>query len=196
MVISTKFCLLIGNGFWPSRALARSLRPVSGSLHGRRVTKVGRKSNTGFLGLRGALAAEKTAARRLGAEQEVRETHSARTPGLAALCRGLANSVRSRLLGDGLRDTGCALKAFRREVVDSFIRPHKSRKQRLSIAPLQAQEQGLGAEILRRGSSDPRAREAQTAGFVQPSAALLHTFPVWQRFFHAEIAADRWLHGQ
>jgi glycosyltransferase involved in cell wall biosynthesis len=33
----------------------------------------------------------------------------------------LANNVRSRLLGDGLRDTGCALKAFRREVVDSFI---------------------------------------------------------------------------
>ena len=32
-----------------------------------------------------------------------------------------ANSVRSRLLGDGLRDTGCALKAFRREVVESFI---------------------------------------------------------------------------
>ncbi len=33
----------------------------------------------------------------------------------------LANSVRSRLLGDGLRDTGCALKAFRREVVEAFI---------------------------------------------------------------------------
>jgi dolichol-phosphate mannosyltransferase len=33
----------------------------------------------------------------------------------------LANSIRSRLLGDGLRDTGCALKAFRHEVVDSFI---------------------------------------------------------------------------
>ena len=32
-----------------------------------------------------------------------------------------ANSVRARLLGDGLRDTGCALKAFRREVVESFI---------------------------------------------------------------------------
>jgi dolichol-phosphate mannosyltransferase len=33
----------------------------------------------------------------------------------------LANSVRSRLLGDGLRDTGCALKAFRCEVVEAFI---------------------------------------------------------------------------
>jgi dolichol-phosphate mannosyltransferase len=33
----------------------------------------------------------------------------------------LANSVRSRLLGDGLRDTGCALKAFRSEVVETFI---------------------------------------------------------------------------
>ncbi len=33
----------------------------------------------------------------------------------------LANSVRSSLLRDGLRDTGCALKAFRREVVESFI---------------------------------------------------------------------------
>jgi dolichol-phosphate mannosyltransferase len=33
----------------------------------------------------------------------------------------LANSIRSRFLGDGLRDTGCALKAFRREVVEAFI---------------------------------------------------------------------------
>ena len=33
----------------------------------------------------------------------------------------LANSVRARLLGDGLRDTGCALKAFRCEVVEAFI---------------------------------------------------------------------------
>lgn len=33
----------------------------------------------------------------------------------------LANGIRSKLLGDGLRDTGCALKAFRQEVVDSFI---------------------------------------------------------------------------
>jgi dolichol-phosphate mannosyltransferase len=33
----------------------------------------------------------------------------------------LANSVRSRLLGDGLRDTGCALKAFRRETIEAFI---------------------------------------------------------------------------
>jgi hypothetical protein len=33
----------------------------------------------------------------------------------------LANSVRRCLLRDGLHDTGCALKAFRREVVESFI---------------------------------------------------------------------------
>jgi dolichol-phosphate mannosyltransferase len=33
----------------------------------------------------------------------------------------LANRVRSTVLGDGLRDTGCALKVFRREVVESFI---------------------------------------------------------------------------
>ncbi len=33
----------------------------------------------------------------------------------------LANRVRSSILRDGLRDTGCALKAFRREVVESFI---------------------------------------------------------------------------
>jgi glycosyltransferase involved in cell wall biosynthesis len=32
-----------------------------------------------------------------------------------------ANRVRGRVLGDGLRDSGCALKAFRREVVGSFI---------------------------------------------------------------------------
>ncbi len=32
-----------------------------------------------------------------------------------------ANAVRSRILGDGIRDTGCTLKAFRREVVNSFI---------------------------------------------------------------------------
>jgi len=33
----------------------------------------------------------------------------------------LANGVRSKILGDGVRDTGCSLKAFRREVVASFI---------------------------------------------------------------------------
>jgi dolichol-phosphate mannosyltransferase len=33
----------------------------------------------------------------------------------------LANFVRSRFLQDGVRDTGCALKAFRHEVRESFI---------------------------------------------------------------------------
>ncbi len=33
----------------------------------------------------------------------------------------LANGIRSRLLGDGMTDSGCALKAFRREVVDAFL---------------------------------------------------------------------------
>lgn len=33
----------------------------------------------------------------------------------------LANAVRSRILGDGMHDSGCALKVFRREVIASFI---------------------------------------------------------------------------
>jgi hypothetical protein len=33
----------------------------------------------------------------------------------------LANSVRGRLLRDHLHDSGCALKVFRREVIDSFL---------------------------------------------------------------------------
>ena len=33
----------------------------------------------------------------------------------------LANGIRSRVLGDGMTDSGCALKAFRREVVDAFL---------------------------------------------------------------------------
>ncbi|WP_345737020.1 glycosyltransferase family 2 protein [Prosthecobacter algae] len=33
----------------------------------------------------------------------------------------IANSVRQRILHDGVRDTGCALKAFRREVCGAFI---------------------------------------------------------------------------
>ncbi len=33
----------------------------------------------------------------------------------------LANAVRARVLGDGMRDSGCALKAFRREVVAALI---------------------------------------------------------------------------
>lgn len=33
----------------------------------------------------------------------------------------LANAVRSRILGDRMHDSGCALKVFRREVVSSFI---------------------------------------------------------------------------
>ena len=33
----------------------------------------------------------------------------------------LANGIRSRVLGDGMTDSGCALKAFRREVVEAFL---------------------------------------------------------------------------
>lgn len=33
----------------------------------------------------------------------------------------LANSIRARWLGDGVSDAGCAIKAFRREVVGAFI---------------------------------------------------------------------------
>ena len=33
----------------------------------------------------------------------------------------IGNAIRCRLLGDGVRDSGCGLKAFRREVVDAFI---------------------------------------------------------------------------
>ena len=33
----------------------------------------------------------------------------------------LANAVRGRLLGDRMQDSGCALKVFRREVVEAFI---------------------------------------------------------------------------
>jgi len=40
---------------------------------------------------------------------------------LRRLMSRVANGVRSRFLGDGVRDTGCALKAFRREVVEAFL---------------------------------------------------------------------------
>jgi glycosyltransferase involved in cell wall biosynthesis len=33
----------------------------------------------------------------------------------------LANAIRGRVLGDGVRDTGCALKAMRREVVGAML---------------------------------------------------------------------------
>jgi len=33
----------------------------------------------------------------------------------------VANAVRSRFLGDGIQDTGCGLKAFRREVIEAFV---------------------------------------------------------------------------
>ncbi len=33
----------------------------------------------------------------------------------------LANAIRGWLLADGMRDSGCALKVFRREVVDAFL---------------------------------------------------------------------------
>lgn len=33
----------------------------------------------------------------------------------------IANAVRGRILRDGVSDTGCGLKAFRREVVDAFL---------------------------------------------------------------------------
>jgi dolichol-phosphate mannosyltransferase len=40
---------------------------------------------------------------------------------LRRLMSRTANRVRARVLGDGLRDSGCALKAFRREVIDAFL---------------------------------------------------------------------------
>jgi dolichol-phosphate mannosyltransferase len=33
----------------------------------------------------------------------------------------IGNAARNRLLGDGIRDSGCGLKAFRREVIEAFI---------------------------------------------------------------------------
>jgi len=33
----------------------------------------------------------------------------------------LANAIRSRILGDGVVDTGCGIKAFHRRVIDAFI---------------------------------------------------------------------------
>lgn len=33
----------------------------------------------------------------------------------------VANAIRGRVLGDGMTDSGCALKAFRREIVDAFL---------------------------------------------------------------------------
>lgn len=33
----------------------------------------------------------------------------------------VANAVRAKLLGDGMRDSGCGLKLFRREVAESFL---------------------------------------------------------------------------
>jgi dolichol-phosphate mannosyltransferase len=33
----------------------------------------------------------------------------------------LANAARSRILGDGVIDSGCGIKAFHRRVVDAFI---------------------------------------------------------------------------
>lgn len=33
----------------------------------------------------------------------------------------LANGIRGRMLGDGVTDSGCALKVFRREVVEAFL---------------------------------------------------------------------------
>ncbi|MEO6036310.1 MAG: glycosyltransferase family 2 protein [Verrucomicrobiota bacterium] len=33
----------------------------------------------------------------------------------------VANAIRGKMLGDGMRDSGCGLKVFRREVADSFL---------------------------------------------------------------------------
>jgi hypothetical protein len=33
----------------------------------------------------------------------------------------LANAARSRILGDGVADSGCGIKAFHRRVIDAFI---------------------------------------------------------------------------
>ena len=72
----------------------------------------------------------------------------------------LANSVRSKLLGDGLRDTGCALKAFRCEVVEAFI-------------PIRTLYSFMGAMAVAAGfrlrqievSHRPRTRGVSSTGF-------------------------------
>lgn len=56
-----------------------------------------------------------------GADMVVGYRHPRNDAWLRRAMSRLANRVRSRILGDGVRDSGCALKVLRREVVEAFI---------------------------------------------------------------------------
>jgi glycosyltransferase involved in cell wall biosynthesis len=98
----------------------------------------------------------------------------------------LANRIRSRFLGDGLRDTGCALKAFRREVVEAFI-------------PIRTLYSFMGAMAVAAGfrlrqvdvAHRPRTRGVSKYGFSvfwwKPLIDMLGLFWFARRRFPAQI---------
>jgi dolichol-phosphate mannosyltransferase len=73
---------------------------------------------------------------------------------LRRLMSRVANGVRSRLLGDGVTDSGCALKLFRHEVVESFF-PMRTL---YSFMPACAHAAGFTLQQI------PVAHHARTAG--------------------------------
>lgn len=58
---------------------------------------------------------------RSGVDLAVGERARRQDSALRVAMSRLANGIRSKALGDGVRDTGCTLKVFRREVIPSFL---------------------------------------------------------------------------
>jgi hypothetical protein len=68
--IGLRYLQLIGNRFWPSGALVRSVKPKSVRFHGRRVRKVGPESQIRAFGFGARPESENTAAGGLGAAEQ------------------------------------------------------------------------------------------------------------------------------
>lgn len=86
---------------------------------------------------------------------------------LKKTCGRVANLVRSRFIGDGVRDTGCTLKALRRECVGSLVAFHgmhrfipalvKSAGYRVVEIPVNHRPRRFGASKYGLGSRAVRA---------------------------------------
>ena len=99
----------------------------------------------------------------------------------------LANSVRSRLLGDGLRDTGCALKAFRSEVVEAFI-PIRTLYSFMGAMAVAAGFRLLQIEVVHRPRIRGQSKYGLSVFWWKPLIDMIGLFWFSRRRFPCRIA--------
>ena len=98
----------------------------------------------------------------------------------------LANAVRSRLLRDGVRDAGCALKVFRREVV-GVLRPMPMLNPFMPALAVAAGFKVAEHPVRHRARMGGRSKYGGTALLFRPAGQLLS---VWWVLRHARKAGN------